>query len=57
MSLFHTSEEGQNLLKYDSKEESVKFHFFYMFSDYVMFLFRNKRFFGLVAAASCDFLR
>ena len=43
MSLFHTSEEGQNLLKYDSKEESVKFQFFYMFSDYVMFLFRNKR--------------
>ena len=42
-SLSHTSEEGKNLLEYDSKEESLKFYFFYMFSDYVMFLFRNKR--------------
>ena len=40
-SLFHTSEEGKNLL--DNKEESLKFHFFYMFSDYVMFLFKNKK--------------
>ena len=42
-SLSHTFKEGKNLLEYDSKEESLKFHFFYMFSDYVMFLFRNKR--------------
>ena len=42
-SLSHTSKEGKNLLEYDSKEESLKFYFFYMFSDYVMFLFRNKR--------------
>ena len=41
--LFHTFEEGKILLEYKSKEESLKFHFFYMFSDYVMFLFRNKR--------------
>ena len=38
-SLPHTSEEGKNLLEYDNKEESLKFHFFYMFSDCVMFLF------------------
>ena len=43
MSLSHTSEEGNNLLELDNKEESLKFHFFYIFSDYVMFLFRNKR--------------
>ena len=42
-SLSHTSEEGKNSLQFDIKEESLKFHFFYMFSDYVMFLFRNKR--------------
>ena len=42
-SLSHCSEEGKNLLEYTSKEESLKFHFFYLFSDYVMFLFRNKR--------------
>ena len=42
-SLSHTSEEGKNLLECDSKEESLKFHFFYMFSDYVTYLFRNKR--------------
>ena len=42
-SLCHTSEEGKNLLEYDSKEESLKFYSFCMFSDYVMFLFRNKR--------------
>ena len=41
MSLSHTFEEGKNLLEYDSKEESLKFYFFYMFSDYFMFLFRN----------------
>ena len=40
-SLSHTSEEGKNLLEYDSKEENLKFHFFYMFRNNVMFLFRN----------------
>ena len=45
-SLSHTSEEGKNLVEYDSKEESLKFHFFYMFSDYVMFLFRNKKYYS-----------
>ena len=43
MSLSHTSEGGKSLLEYDSKEESLRFHFFCKFSDYVMFLFRNKR--------------
>ena len=45
ISFSHTSEEGKNLLdsKEISKEESLKFHFLYMFSDYVMFLFGNKR--------------
>ena len=43
VSLSHTSEEGKTLLEYDSKEESLKFHFFYKFSDYVMFLFIHKR--------------
>ena len=38
-SLSHTSEDGKNLLEYDNKEESLKFHFFHMFSVYVMFLF------------------
>ena len=42
-SLSHTSEEGKNVLEYDKKEKSLKFHFFYMLSDYAMFLFRNKR--------------
>ena len=42
-SLSHTSEEGKTLLEYDSKEESLKFHLFYKFSDYVMFLFIHKR--------------
>ena len=41
--LSHSSEEGKNLLENDSKEESLKSHFFYMFSNYVMFLFKNKR--------------
>ena len=27
-SLSHTSEEGKKLLEFDSKEESLKFHFF-----------------------------
>ena len=40
-SLSHNSEEGKILLECDSKEECLKFHFFYMFSNYVMFLFRN----------------
>ena len=64
MSLPHTSEKGKKILKYDSKEKSLKVHFFYMFSDYVMFLFRKKDviqaifiFFSLVAATSFDFLR
>ena len=39
----HTSEEGKKLLEYDSEEKNLKFHFFYIFSDYVIFLFRNKR--------------
>ena len=39
--LFYTSEEGNNLLEYDNKEESLKFHFFNMFSNFVMFFFRN----------------
>ena len=62
-SLSHISEEGKYLLEYDSKEESLKFHFFYMFSNYVMFSFRNNRcysgfsFFGHVTATSFDFLR
>ena len=30
-------------MEYHSKEESLKLHFFYIFSDYVMFLFINKR--------------
>ena len=58
----HTSEEGKSLLECDSKEESLKFHFFYMFSDYVMFLFRNNNvtqailsFSGLVTASSFHF--
>ena len=34
-----TSEEGKKLLEEDSKEESLKFHFFYRFSDYIMLLF------------------
>ena len=38
-SLSHTSEEDKYLLEYDRKQESLKFHFFCMFSDYVMFLF------------------
>ena len=38
--LSHTFEKGKND---DSKEESLTLHFFYMFSDYVTFLFRNKR--------------
>ena len=42
----HTSEAAKNILEYDSKNESQKFHFFYMFSDYVMFLFRNKSFYS-----------
>ena len=42
-SLSHTSEEGKKLLEYGSKEESLKFHFFFVFSDYIMFLSRNKR--------------
>ena len=42
-SLSHTSEEGKNLLEYDSKKKSLKLDFVYMFSDYVMFLFRIKR--------------
>ena len=42
-SLTHTSEEAKDLLEYDSKDESLKFHFSNMFCDYVMFLFRNKR--------------
>ena len=45
-SLTHTSEEAKDLLEYDSKDKSLKFHFFYMFCDYVMFLFRNKRFYS-----------
>ena len=63
-SLSHTSEKGKNLLEYDSKEESLKFHFFYMFSAYVMFLFRNKRCYSdgfqllcFVTATSFDFLK
>ena len=32
MSLPHTFEEGKNLLEYDTKKESVKFHFFSMLS-------------------------
>ena len=43
VSLSHISEEGKNLLEYDSREKSLKCHFFYVFSDYAMFLFRNKR--------------
>ena len=45
ISFSHTSEEGKDLLdsKEISKEESLKFHFLCMFSDYVMFLFRNNR--------------
>ena len=35
--------QRKNLLDYDSKEENLKFYFFYMFSDYVMSLFKNKR--------------
>ena len=31
-SLSHSSEEGKNLLGFDSKEVSLKFHFFYMFN-------------------------
>ena len=31
-SLSHISDEWKNLLEYDSKEENLKFHFFYMFS-------------------------
>ena len=31
-SLSHSSEEGKNLLEYDGKEVSLKFHFFYMFN-------------------------
>ena len=42
-SLSHTSDEGKNLLEYDSKEQSLKFHFFYMLSVYVIFLFRNRK--------------
>ena len=30
-SLTHTFEEGKKLLEYDSKEESLKFHFFYIY--------------------------
>ena len=45
----HISKEGKNLLEYHSKEESPKLHFFYMFSDYVMFLFKSKR------CYSCNF--
>ena len=63
-SLSQTSVEGKNLLECDSEKESLKFHFFYMFGDYFMFFFRNKRcystifsFFGLVTATSFDFLR
>ena len=39
--LFYTSEEGNNLPECDNKEESLKFHFFNMFSNFVMFFFRN----------------
>ena len=42
-SLSYTSGEGKNLLEYDSKEDNLKFYFFHMFCDYVMFLFRNER--------------
>ena len=38
--LSHTSEEGKNLLDYDNKEESLKFHFFYMLSIYVICTFQ-----------------
>ena len=41
--LSHISEGGKKLLEYDSKQQSLKFHFFYIFSDYVMFLFTNER--------------
>ena len=44
--LSHTSEEGKNLLEFVSKEGSLKFHFFYIFSDYVIFLFRIKRYYS-----------
>ena len=45
-SLSLISEEGKNLLEYHSKEGSLKFDFFYMFSNYVMFSFRNKRYYS-----------
>ena len=63
MSSSHTSEEGENLLEYDSKKKVWSLISF-MFSDYVMFLFRIERcyskifqLFGLVTATSFDFLR
>ena len=42
-SLSHASKEERNLLEYDSQEESKEFHLFYIFGDYITFLFRNTR--------------
>ena len=36
--LFYTSEEGNNLPECDNKEESLKFHFFNMFSNFVVLI-------------------
>ena len=63
-SLSHTSEKGKNLLEYDSKEESLKFHFFICLMLMLCFYSETKdviqtifSFFGLVTATSFDFLR
>ena len=64
-SLYHTSEERKHLLEYDSKEESLKFHFFTCLVIVSCSYSQIKKvviqaifkFFGLVTATSFVFLR